>query len=74
MGNIEVGVGFIYPQRVVEFQIAVIPEALDIQNGVNVLEQTRLSGIDAFTSSFVGSDIAEESVSIGTVNGSFGGN
>ncbi|MEX0877410.1 MAG: hypothetical protein WDZ40_00930 [Candidatus Spechtbacterales bacterium] len=62
LGDVGVGVGFVYPERTVEFQIGLVPDAEDIQNQLNVLEQTKLTGIDIFTSSLLDQDIPEEEV------------
>ena len=62
IGDVGVGAGFIYPERTVEFQIGLIPDAQDIQNGLNILEHTKLTGIDTFTSSLLDQDILGEEV------------
>lgn len=61
-GNVDIGVGYIYPELVVEFQVGVIPEAKDIQQDINIFEQTKITGIDTFTSTFLEQDIGSVSV------------
>ncbi|MDX1607949.1 MAG: hypothetical protein R3251_01970 [Candidatus Spechtbacterales bacterium] len=60
LGEIEMGTGFVYSEEEAQFVVGIIPEADDVQDGVNILEQTKLSGIDSFTSTFLEQDIGEE--------------
>lgn len=62
IGDVQIGTGFIYPEKEVQFQVGIIPDSDDIADGVNILEQTKLTGIDTFTSALLEQDIAAEEV------------
>ena len=57
VGNVDVGTGNIYPRRTVEFKLGILGSSQDIATGVNLLEQTKLTGVDSFTSMFLEQDI-----------------
>lgn len=57
VGDADMGLGYVSPQRVVEFQIGVVPDQRDVNNGVRLLEQTKTTGIDNFTSTFLEQDL-----------------
>ena len=59
VGNIEVGTGNIFPERTTEFKIGLTPQQSDINTGLNVLSQTKLTGVDSFTDVFLEQDIGE---------------
>ena len=56
-GDIDMGAGYVAPQRVVEFQIGIIPEQKDLAQGISIFEQTKTTGIDNFTSTFLEFDL-----------------
>lgn len=59
LGDVDAGVGYVFSEREVEFEVTLAPDEEDIQGGVNVLEQTKLSGTDTFTGRIVEQDIGE---------------
>lgn len=61
VNNVDVGTGNIYSRRTVEFKLGIVPSSQDIITGVNILEQTKLTGVDSFTSMFLEQDIGSVS-------------
>src|SRR3990167_10316074 len=61
VGNVEVGTGNIFPARTAEFKIGLTPQQSDINAGLDVLLQTKLTGVDSFTDAFLEQDMGEVS-------------
>jgi hypothetical protein len=54
IGEIKPGVGTTLPSREVSFQVAIIPSVSQIGLSINLINESTISGIDAFTGARVG--------------------
>ncbi len=59
VGGLRAGTGYIYPEKTVQFQIGARPEEEDVEDGVTLIEQTKMTGVDAFTSTFFENNLGE---------------